>query len=549
MTATADRPVAAPPHPATGRTLTGTATLVRFMLRRDRVRLPAWAGGLAVFVLYLVTAIPSVYGDDEELAGAVALFADPIGRLLVGPGYGFDAPGLARFIAGGYGLYLLILAALMSLLLVTRHTRVEEQAGRAELVRANVVGRHAPLTATMVMAVITNLAAAVLVALVLIGVGGFPAAGSLLLAAGLGAVGLAFAGITAVTVQLSEYSRAASGMAGIVLGVAFALRAGGDMVREGGSALSWVSPLGWGQQTAPYVLDRWWPLGLAVALAVVTTVAAFALSSRRDHGASLFAVRAGRPTASPSLGTPLGLALRLQRASIIGWTLAMAVGGALFGAFTEALLVAVEDMPEAFRELFGAEHMVDGYLGYMALFMAYLAGVYVILAVQGLRSEETGGRAEPVLATPVSCGAWLGSHLLVTVGGLVVVLAATGLGTGAAAAVVTGEWAYLGALVGAHLTHVPAVLVVLALAALLFGVLPRALPAVWVVVGYAFFVGTFGPLLEVPEVLFDLSPYGHAAEVPAEPFTLAPLVVLTVVAVAVALLGVVGFRRRRVDGT
>src|SRR5690606_32607633 len=255
-------------------------------------KLLGWVGGFALFTVYLSVALEAVYGESEEsLRAATQLFTDPVGRLLIGPGYGLDEPTLERFLAGGYGLYYLLAAAIMTILLVTRHTRVEEQSGREELVRANVVGRHATLTATLIVATITSVLAGAVVAAVLVAVGGFGAAGSLLLAAGVVAIGLVFAGVTTVTVQLTEYSRSAAGMAGVVLGVAFILRAGGDMAREGGNTLSWLSPLGWGQQTAPFVLDRWWPLGLALVTAVGTAVVGFVLSARRDVGASMFAVR------------------------------------------------------------------------------------------------------------------------------------------------------------------------------------------------------------------------------------------------------------------
>ena len=528
--------------------LTGALTLTRFLLRRDRVRLPGWAAGFGAFMLYLVAAIPAAYGTDEELGSATQLFSDPVGRLLVGPGYGFDTPTLERFVAGGYGLYFLLLAALMNLLLVTRHTRVEEQSGRAELVRANVVGRHAMLTATLIVAVVTNLAAAAATLAVMVGVGGFAATGSVLFAAGLAAVGLAFAGVTAITVQTTSYSRAAAGMTGAVLGAAFLLRAGGDMAEEGGTLLSWLSPLAWGQQTAPFVLDRWWPLTLPVAFAALTTVAGYRLSARRDLGASLRAVRPGNDRAAPRLGTPLGLALRLQRGSLIGWTIAMAVGGLTFGAYVDALLVAVDDMPAAFVELFGGPgEFVDGYLAYMAVFMAYLVGAYAILAVQGLRAEETGGRAEPVLATPVSRPSWMGANLAVTAAGTLVLMLAAGLGTGVGAAIVTGESAHVWELLPAHLNHVPAVLVVLGVAALLYGVLPRALPATWALLAYGVFVGTFGPLLEVPEAIYGFSPYEHAAQPPVDAVAWPPLAVLSLLAVTVTALGLLAFRRRGVN--
>ena len=550
MTATAEAPVAAATGEEPASTLAGTAALVRFGLRRDRVKLPAWVAGVGVFTLYLVAAIPAAYSMEEgDLAGAAQLFGDPVGRMLTGPAYGLDAPTYERFVAGGYGLYFLLLVALMSLLLVTRHTRAEEQSGRAELVRAGLVGRHAPLTAALVLAVLTNALAGVLVAVVMLGVGGYAPAGTVLFAAAVAATGLAFAGVTAVTVQLSASSRAAGGLAGVVIGAAFVVRAGGDMTGEGGSALSWASPLAWGQQTAPFVLDRWWPLALTLGFTAATTAAGYALSSRRDLGASLLAVRAGRARGGASLGTPLGLALRLQRPLILGWGAAIVVMGLVYGLFTDALLAATEDMPEAFLELFGgAEEMLAGYQAYMAVFMAYLTGGYAVMAVQGLRAEETRGRAEAVLATGVSRVRWLAAHLAVITGAVAVIMAASGAATGLGTVLVVAEGGYTSELTLAHLAHVPAVLVVGALAVLLYGVAPRAVPAAWALVGYGLVVGTFGPLLDLPQAAFDASPYEHVAAMPQEAFAAGPVAALLALAAALAALGALALRRRDLEG-
>ncbi|GAA4950879.1 exporter of polyketide antibiotics [Streptomonospora halophila] len=547
MTATAaERPHTA--HTARGGGFAGTWTLTRFLLRRDRVRLPAWTAGFALFMGYLTAALPVAYGDDKQLRAIGQMFRDPVGRLMIGPGYGFEDPTLERFVANGYGLYFLVLAALMSILLVSRHTRVEEQNGRAELVRANVVGRYAALTATLVVAAVTNAAAGAAVFAMMAAVGGYGAGGSLVFAAGIAATGLAFAGVAAVTVQVTEYSRAASGMAGAVLGAAFVVRSGGDMAEQGGSPLSWFSPLAWGQQTAPFVLDRWWPLLLPLAVAAGGFAAGYALLTRRDLGSGLLAVRAGRSRAAASLGTPLGLALRLERAGIIGWAAALAIGSLAFGAYAQTLLDAAEDMPAAFVRLFGgADGMLAGYLAYMAGFMSYIVGAYAILAVQGLRTEETGGRGEPVLATPVGRWAWLGSNLAVTAAAVVVLMAAAGAAIGAGAALVTGDTRHIGDLTLAHLNHVPAVLVVLGLAALLFGAAPRAIPAAWAVVGYGAVIGTFGPLMDLPDAALDASPFHHPARMPVESFDPGPFAALLALAAVLAALGFAAFRRRGIN--
>jgi ABC-2 type transport system permease protein len=122
-----------------------------------------------------------------------------------GPGYGREDISPELYVAGVYGVIFFVLAALMSLLLVSRHTRVDEQHGRAELVRSSVVGRFAQLTAALMVALGANLVLALLLCGTMLA-RGHDGGDGLLFGASVGAVGLVFAGITAFTVQVTEYS-------------------------------------------------------------------------------------------------------------------------------------------------------------------------------------------------------------------------------------------------------------------------------------------------------------------------------------------------------
>src|SRR5690606_28098625 len=86
---------------------------------------------------------------------------------IFGPGYGRDAITIERYVTGVYGIFFFIGAALMSILLVARHTRADEQAGRADLVRSNPVGPQATLGAAMAVAAGANGLLALLLAGVL----------------------------------------------------------------------------------------------------------------------------------------------------------------------------------------------------------------------------------------------------------------------------------------------------------------------------------------------------------------------------------------------
>ena len=101
-------------------TITGTGTLVRFMLRRDRIKLPLWIGGLGLYIIYIGAALPQLAPDEAGLAGAAILFESPVGRMWVGPAFGMEAVTFERFFAAAYALYLHLLAALMNILLIAR---------------------------------------------------------------------------------------------------------------------------------------------------------------------------------------------------------------------------------------------------------------------------------------------------------------------------------------------------------------------------------------------------------------------------------------------
>ena len=96
---------------------------------------------------------------------------------------------------------------------------------------------------------------------------------------GVGLVGL---GVGAFAGQLASTSRGANGLGSAVLGVFYMLRMAGDL---GDGKLTWASPIGWAQQTFPYLDNRWWPLGLNLLAFVVLSLAAMALSARASSRA------------------------------------------------------------------------------------------------------------------------------------------------------------------------------------------------------------------------------------------------------------------------
>ena len=522
--------------------MTGLGVMLRFTARRERVRIP-------VYVIVLVALIASTAAQSEQLYPTAASRADYVATVernpgliaMVGPPYAVTNVG--GDVAWQWGAFGAVVAALMSTFIVGRHTRGEEQSGRSELVRAGVVSRSVPLTAALVVAVAAQLVMSAAVALVMVGFDQ-PAAGSIALGASLAGIGVVFAGVAAVAMQVSQGTAGAYGLVGAVLGASYALRAAGDV---GDGTLSWLSPIGWGQAMRPYAGERWWPMALMVAATAVMLVAAYALLERRDDGAGAIAPRPGPPTASPALARPAGLALRLLRGALLGWAVGLFLGGLSIGLTAQDADSFIGDSPEV-DKLFAqtAGSLIDNYLAVSLLSMALIGTGFAIQAVLRMRSEEASGRLEPLLATALARPRWAGGYVAVSAGGTVLILAASGLGAGIADAANTGDLVRVPELIGSSVALAPAVWVLIGVAVALFGLLPRAAAAAWATLAACYLAAFLGPLLGLPDWVMDLSPFTHVPLLPAAAFDVVPLLALTAVAGVFVAVGLVGFRRRNV---
>jgi ABC-2 type transport system permease protein len=525
--------------------LAGIARLLRLALRRDRVRLAAWLFGIAGITVFSAAALDTTYPTAADRQARAELMGSPAAVMLSGPGYGLDDYTLGAIVANEVALIPMLAAAIMSVLLTVRHTRADEEDGRTELVGAAAVGRRAPLTAALGLVGLADAAVALLVAAGLAG-SGFAAADSLALGVGIGLTGLVFGAVAAVTAQLTAYARPASGGALAVLAAAAVVRGVGDVLREGGSALSWLSPIAWAQQTRAFVDLRWWPLALSAVLVAVLVRTAYALVDRRDVGAGLVPPRPGPAGASARLSGVVALAGRLQRAAILGWGVALVLLGMVYGSVIDSVtdLLAENERAVELVVAIGGGNLEDSFVATIGRYLALLVAAFAVSSTLRAHGEEAAGRAGLVLATAVGRRRLLGGSLAVTVGASVLLALAGGLGAGLAAAAATGDAGQVGRLLGATLAPLPAVLVVAGVAAVLVGVLPRWSVLAWTAVAWVVLVGLLGPLLELPEWVTRLSPFDWVPSVPAEQLDPVPLAVLTLLAAALFGVALAGFRRR-----
>jgi polyether ionophore transport system permease protein len=269
------------------------------------------------------------------------------------------------------------------------------------------------------------------------------------------------------------------------------------------------------------------------------------LTTRRDVGGGVLADRPGPARAGRTLSTPLGLAWRLQRGSVLGWAVGLVLFGAVFGSVAEQLENMVEDNPtlqEYFAQTGGS--ITDAFFATALLFMGLGAAGFAVASALRLHGEESAGRVEPMLAGAVSRWRMLLEPLVVTVGGAVALVTVGGLGVAVADALVRDDWSSVGRLTALAWVQLPAVLVLVGVVVLLMGWASRATALAWAAMGFIFVVGWLGGLLRLPSWVSDVSLFQHLPQVPVEDVTITPLVALTLVAAALTTVGALGFRRR-----
>jgi len=527
---------------ATRSTLTGTGSLVRLILRRDRIRLPVWIVAILALVYTSASAVQGIYSTQAELDAYARTMGNSPGAIA------FSGPPTALNTTGGVTIFevnqsAMIAMALMAIFLVVRHTRGEEEEGRTELLRSTVVGRHAPTVAALLVVGAASAAVGAGVAASLISLG-LPVGGSLAYGVSLALLGLAFTAVGACAAQVTSHGRAAIGMSLAALGVSFLLRAVGDV---GNGVLSWLSPMGWMQAVRPYADERWWPMLLLLAFTGIALGVAAELTSHRDLGAGLVQPRPGPSVASPRLGSATGLAVRLQRGSIVAWTAGAFLFGATLGGFGPEMEEFVKNQPDL-ADIFlqAGATIVDQYFVTVLLLLAIGVSGFTVSSALRLRAEESSGRAESLLATGLSRSRWTLGGIVVTVVGTLVVLGGGGLGTGLFYGLASGDMGEMPGLLWAGLAFTPAALALGGLAVLLSGAVPRAAMLAWALLAVCFVFAYLGVLLDTPQWLRNLSPFEHVPGAPVETITAAPLLTLTAIAAALAGMGLLGWRRRDV---
>ena len=525
--------------------------LLRMQARRDRLQLTIWTVALALLATSATAAVQTEYGDTASRTGVLRIaLATPSLLALRGVPNGASLGSVVWF---QLFAWLAVVVGLLNGFLATRHGRGDEERGRRELLGGTPLPRWAPLASSLLLGVVLDVVLGALLAGGLV-LGGLPASGAVTAAAAFAATGLAFLGVGVLAGELAPTGRSANGITTTVVLLAYALRGAGDALGApdlGRLTLraawpSWLSPIGWGEQTFAFTENRSSPLLLSLALFAVTAGLAAAIRARRDLGASLLQERPGRATGA--LRGPVGLMARLSWPVATAWTIGAALLGLIIGPLAEAVRNVVATDPSAGEVL---ASLGNGRGDPTGVFVTAVMGMVGILAAAAalqttlrLREEESAGHAEVLLSTPTRRTIWLAS----VVGGgwsaALLVIGATAV-TAWAGLVASGEDEAAARAVGQAFAELPAALVFAGVAALLAAAAPRlAVAAAWAAFAIGVVLGLFGGLLRLPDGVRNVSPFSVVPEVPIDDWL--PMVLLAAVAVLLPLVAAVALRRRDV---
>jgi ABC-2 type transport system permease protein len=529
--------------------VTPASAVARRAFADARVRTISFALLFFLAALTQATAYRNGYPTlAERLKFARTVGENDAARLLYGKPH--DLLTVGGYVSWRVGGTMAVFAALWALLGAVRATRAEEDAGRAEIVLSGVVSRRTAFLAQLA-GIAAGAAVLWLALLVAFLAGRLPAGGSAYLALAIVSLAPVFAGVGALTSQLAPTKRIATGLAGAVLVVAFALRTVTAVSSGGVEWLRWLTPLGWVEELRPFADPQPLVLLLPAASAALLLAAAGALAARRDIGSGLLPAHDSAPPRLRLLRSPVAQAFRSERGGLIACVLGVGAFALLMGTISTAATpdVISKNVQRQLDKL-GAGSVVtpSGWLGFSFIFLILAVSLFCCMQIASIRGEEAEQRLETLLALPLGRGRWFAARLLLAAAGAAALALAAGT-LAWAGAVSQGADVSLPELIGAGANALPPAFLFLALGAFAFALLPRASAALaYGLVSLAFVWELFGALLDVPDWLLTLSPFHEVGLVPGEPFEATAAAIMLALAAFAALAAVAIFRQRDLTG-
>ena len=322
-----------------------------------------------------------------------------------------------------------------------------------------------------------------------------------------GSIALFFGGLAfALSPLLGRAGSAAvAGLSMAVLWFTSGLDVGGPLVA--------VSPFHWTMNHIALIgTYDWLPVALVGAIALILLVIGVELFTRRDLGVTVGLSLPALPAAVLGVGGAGSRAFGEQLPRALSWGIGLGLVGVLYASLTASLAntLAGSSLVTAFAALFPGFDLTTtgGWLQLYAELLYIAVGFAAVTLVSKWASDETDGRLETVLTTPLTRARWVVSGGIAAFLGIAVttVLFAAGLALGAA----SGGLAVGDAVVGSAALGLYAVAIVgvgVAIGGLWRTSLAAEIAALVVVATYL--LDLLAPPLKLPDWLHQLALTAH----------------------------------------
>ncbi|WP_303861860.1 ABC transporter permease [Alkalibaculum bacchi] len=528
--------------------MNGTGKLIKLLVRQNALKITIWIISIVATTVSVAFAYGDVYKTKEELYGFALTMDNPAMKAMLGPGYDVEKYNLGAALATEMLLFTAIAIIIMNILFVSSSTRKDEEEGRLEMIRALPTGRLSYLMASGIKILMLNLLLSILtgIGLGLVGLEGVTWESSFLYGAILGATGLCFAGLTSFFAQLSDTSRGTSSLSFGALIVFYIFRAIGDVSLEG---LALISPLGWTVRTGVFVDNEWWPVLALIVTGVIFAGLALYLNIKRDINVGILPTRSGRERALWYLKTSLGLTWKLERNSIIVWTLGIFLMSAAFGAILGDLETYFSDMEylQAFLPQGDETDMTQRFITMLIQIMSIFTAIPAVLTILRLKKDEKLGLMENFYSRALSRNKVMSSHTIIAFLSTIIMQGSIGLGLYLTSIGVMEQNLVLGNTMVEVFIYLPAIWVIIGLSLLFVGTWSKGSSLVWLYIVFTFIVLYLGNLLDFPQWLNDLSTFNHIPEISQDLINWTPVYALSALALFLGFVGFTGYNKRDIQ--
>lgn len=521
-----------------------TGSIIGFILKKDKIKILIWIIALIAYAVGFVPVFQGILDTSSNPQVLVDTMKNPAMIAMVGPVFVEDSYTIGSIYANYMMVFSALIAGAMNIFIVSSNTRKDEELGRTELLRALPVGRLSNLSASLTIAFFANLILLLATAIGMYFISpDIYLKGAIIFSAGIYGYGFLFACIVSLLGEIFTNNRAVMGAGFFLLFLSYILRAVGDVSME---ALSLVSPLGLVTRTENFVNDYIWPFWILLLEIILVALLSFFFAKNRDLGSGLIPERKGKSSASVFLSGIKTFAFRINRSGFLIWALVIFIFSGMYGSVFGDLenYINSSDLLKNMFNVQGVHSLTEQFISLLMVIMAIITTIPSLAFLHRIISEEHKGLSEEILTKPVSRYEYLFSFFIISICTAFILQVLVALGFWSVGRIYLENIPTLEIFIKAALLYVPAIWLMIGVSTFLIGITPRFAWLNYIFLCYNFVIVYLGDMLDFPDILGDLTPFGNVVSYPLEEITWGASILMTVLFILLSAAGFIGYRKR-----